>query len=109
MINSTVSKGTGTGGSNWIPLDWKQAPFEVSYVVAPAGTVSFTWKLEGTLDNVLDHEVTAPTVFDLSVAAAATDTSVIDGVINQPVKAIRLNFTVHATGTATLTAMQGSR
>ena len=108
MPSSTVSKGTGTGASNWIPVDWKQAPFELSYVVIPAGTVSFTWKLEGTLDNVLDPEVTA-TVFDLTTAAGATDTTVVDGSLTQLVKAVRINFTIHATGTATLTVVQGLR
>ena len=106
MVDTEVSV-TSAASSAWIPVNQKQTDFQVSYVMTPSGTVSFTWKLEGTLHNVFDSTVT-PVAFDLSSATAATTTTdVVDGVITQPVRAVRLSNTIHATGTATLRVLQG--
>lgn len=106
MVDTEVSV-TSAASSAWIPLNYKQKDFQVSYVMTPSGTVSFTWKLEGTLHNVFDSTVT-PVAFELTSATGSTTTTdVVDGVITQPLRAIRLTNTVHATGTATLKVLQG--
>ena len=60
---------TGTGTTAWIPLDYKQNPFNVGFGVVVSGTV--TYSIEHTFDNVLDSSVT-PTAFNHETLVAQT-------------------------------------
>ena len=106
MVDTEVSV-TSAASSAWIPLNHKQKDFQVSYALLPTGTVSFTWKMEGTLHNVFDSTVT-PVAFELTSATGSTTTTdIVDGVITQPVRAVRLTVAPHTSGTATLKVLQG--
>ena len=94
---------TGTGTSAWIPLDYKQNPFNVGFGVVVNGSV--TYDIEHTFDDVLDSSVT-PTAFKHSALTAQTTNK--DGNYAFPIKAIRINNTA-GTGSTTVTLLQGQR
>jgi len=94
---------TGTGTSAWIPLDYKQNPFNIGFGVVVNGTV--TYDIEHTFDDVLDASVT-PTAFKHSALTAQTANK--DGNYAFPIKAIRINNTA-GTGSTTVTLLQGQR
>lgn len=94
---------SGTGTSNWIPLDFKQSPFNIGFGVVVNGTV--TYDVEHTFDDVYDPTVT-PVAFDHSSIVAQTTNK--DGNYAFPVRAIRLNNTA-GTGATTITILQGQR
>ncbi len=96
---------TGVAASNWIPLDIMQAPFNVAVgCIVVSGTA--TYNLEYTYDNIFDPTVT-PLVWINSVISAATTTK--DTVINQPVRAVRLNVTAGVAPVVSFTIIQGLR
>lgn len=94
---------TGTGQTAWIPLDYKQSPFNVGFGVVVNGTV--TYDIEHTFDDVFDSAVT-PTAFKHSVLTAQTTNK--DGNYIVPIRAIRINNTA-GTGSTTVTLLQGVR
>jgi archaellum component FlaF (FlaF/FlaG flagellin family) len=94
---------TGTGTTAWIPLDYKQSPFNVSVAAVVNGTV--TYDIEHTFDEIFDTTVT-PTAFKHASITAQTANK--DGNYAFPVRAIRVNNTA-GTGTTTLTILQGLR
>lgn len=94
---------TGTGTTAWIPLDYKQNPFNIGLGIVVNGTI--TYDIEHTFDNVLDSSVT-PTAFKHSTLVAQTANK--DGNYAFPVQAIRVNNTA-GTGSTTLTILQGLR
>jgi hypothetical protein len=94
---------TGTGTTAWIPLDYKQSPFNVGLGVVASGTV--TYDIEHTFDDIFDTSVT-PTAFKHSTLAAQTTSK--DGNYAFPVRAIRINNTA-GTGVTTMTILQGLR
>lgn len=94
---------TGTGTSAWIPVDYKQAPFNVSFGVVVNGTV--TYDIEHTFDDVRVAGVT-PTAFKHATVTAQTANK--DGNYSAPVMAVRINNTA-GTGTTTVTLLQGVR
>lgn len=94
---------TGSGTTAWIPLDYKQNPFNVGLGVVINGTV--TYDIEHTFDDIFDTAVT-PTAFKHSVLTAQTTNK--DGNYAFPVRAVRINNTA-GTGTTTLTMLQGLR
>lgn len=94
---------TGTGTTAWIPLDYKQSPFNVSVAAVVNGTV--TYDIEHTFDEIFDTKVT-PTAFKHASITAQTANK--DGNYAFPVRAIRVNNTA-GTGTTTLTILQGLR
>ena len=94
---------TGVGTSAWIPLDYKQSPFNVGFGVVTNGTV--TYDIEHTFDDVFDSTVT-PTAFKHGTLTAQTTNK--DGNYAFPIRAIRINNT-SGTGTTTLTILQGLR
>lgn len=98
-----VIKQTGTGSTAWIPLDYKQSPFNIGFGVVVNGTVTFD--IEHTFDDVFDPAVT-PTAFKHSTLVAQTTNK--DGNYAFPIRAIRLNNTA-GTGDTTLTILQGLR
>ena len=94
---------SGTGTSNWIPLDFKQSPFNVGFGVVVNGTITYT--VEHTFDDVYDSSVT-PVAFSHSSISAKSINA--DGNYAFPVRAIRLNNTT-GTGGTTITILQGQR
>lgn len=94
---------TGTGTSAWIPLDYKQSPFNVGFGVVVNGTI--TYDIEHTFDDVFDPAVT-PTAFKNSALTAQTINK--DGNYVVPIRAIRINNTA-GTGSTTVTLLQGQR
>jgi len=97
---------TSTTPSAWIPVDMYQTPFNIGFGVVLSNTPSLTYKIQHTFDDVFDSTVT-PTAFDHATVTGKTASS--DGNYSAPIRAIRLNATVYASGTATLTILQGRK
>jgi len=94
---------SSVAASEPLVMDRKQNPFNVGFgVVLAGGTPTYT--VEHTFDDILGG--VTPTWFPHSSIAAQTTNK--DGNYAFPVTAIRLNVTVWAAGTATLTVLQGS-
>lgn len=102
-MRPAVVKKSGTGTSNWIPLDFKQSPFSVGLGCVVNGTI--TYDIEHTFDDVYDPTVT-PVAFKHATLVAQTTNK--DGNYAFPVRAIRINNTA-GTGDTTLTILQGQR
>ena len=98
-----VIKQTGTGSTAWIPLDYKQSPFNVGFGVVVSGTI--TYDVEHTFDDVYNSTIT-PTAFKHSSLTSQTTNK--DSNYAFPIRAIRLNNTA-GTGTSTITILQGLR
>lgn len=94
---------TSTGTSAWIPMDYKQSPFNVGLGAVVNGTITFD--IEHTFDDVYDVTVT-PVAF--KHATMITKSANTDGNYAFPIRAIRINNTA-GTGTTTLTILQGLR
>ena len=96
---------TGTGTTAWIPMDYRQDPFNVGFgVVIDSGTATYT--VQHTFDDIFDASVT-PTAFDHSTVAAQTTNK--DGNYAFPVRAIRLNVTAGTAPVVSMTLLQGTR
>jgi len=98
-----VIKLTGTGTTAWIPMDYKQSPFNVGFAVVVNGTI--TYDIELTFDDVFDSAVT-PVAFKHATVVAQTANAISGQTI--PVRAMRINNTA-GTGDTTLTILQGLR
>ncbi len=94
---------SGTGSTAWIPLDYKQSPFNVGMGIVVNGSV--TYDIEHTFDDIL-AQGTTPTAFKHSSLTAKNTNK--DGNYAFPIRAIRINNTA-GTGTTTLTILQGLR
>jgi len=95
---------SAAGSTAWIPVDYKQNPFNISLAVVLSNTPNLTCKVEYTLDDVFNTSIT-PTVFPvLGLSSVTTNSSFY---ITTPVRAIRLTISSWTSGTATLTALQG--
>ena len=94
---------SGTGSTAWIPLDYKQNPFNIGLGIVVNGTI--TYDIEHTFDDVFNASVT-PTAFKHSTLVAQTANK--DGNYAFPVRAVRVNNTA-GTGSTTLTILQGLR
>lgn len=95
---------SAAGSTAWIPVDYKQNPYNIDIAVVLSNTPNLTYKVEYTLDDVFNTAVT-PTAFTHSTLIALTANST--GTIKSPVRAIRLTITSWTSGTATMTALQG--
>lgn len=95
---------SAAGTSAWIPLDYRQSPFNVGLGLVISGTN--TVDVEHTFDDVFDSSVT-PTAFKHSTLTAKTANA--DGNYAFPIRAVRINVTAYTSGTATLTILQGQR
>jgi hypothetical protein len=96
---------SAVAASAWLPVDYKQDPMNLSVgCVVVSGTA--TYSVEYTYDDVFDATVT-PVAFALSTITAQTTSK--DGVINQPVRAIRLNVTAGVSPVVAMTMIQGQR
>jgi len=95
---------SAAGTSAWIPLDYKQSPFNVGLGVVISGTL--TADIEHTFDDVFDSTVT-PTAFKHSTLTAKSANA--DGNYAFPIRAVRINNTAYTSGSTTLTILQGLR
>lgn len=95
---------SSSGPSAWIPLDYKQSPFNVGFGVVVNGTA--TYSIEHTFDDIFDSTIT-PTAFPNSIVVSKTTNA--DGNYAYPIRAVRLNVTSYTSGTVTLTLLQGLR
>jgi hypothetical protein len=100
-----ITKSGSTGATAWIPVDFKQSPFNIGLAVT-VGAGVLTYTVEHTFDDVYDTTVT-PVAFPHSTIAAQTTNK--DGNYAFPVRAIRLNVTAWTSGGATITILQGQR
>jgi len=104
MRPQVVTK-SSSGTTAWIPLDYKQSPFNVGLgLVISGGTL--TADVEHTFDDVFDTSIT-PTAFKHSTLVGKTANA--DGNYAFPIRAVRINVTAHTSGTAALTILQGLR
>lgn len=103
MRPTTVTQ-SAAGTSAWIPLDYKQNPFNVGLGLVISGTN--TVDVEHTFDDVFDSTIT-PTAFKHSTLTAKTTNS--DGNYAFPIRAVRLNVTAYTSGSASLKILQGLR
>ena len=89
-----------------IVLDTYRDPFNVGIGVALSAGASLTYKVQHTLDDVTLETFSPATAtwYDNAVLVAKTTSS--DGNYAYPVTAIRLNVTIWASGTATMTVIQ---
>ncbi len=94
---------TGIGSTAWIPLDYKQSPFNVGFGVTVTGTVNYT--IEHTFDDVYDLTIT-PIAFSHSTVTAQSTNQ--DGNYAFPIRAVRVTVN-SGTGSAKLTLLQGLR
>lgn len=103
MISAaTVSSATS---SNWIPVDYTQSNFNLGIAVVSSGTL--TWKVEVTLDNPLDPNVT-PTAITAPdpLGTGAGGTNEVAS-ITIPCRGVRLTVAPYSSGSATMTVIQG--
>lgn len=98
-----IFSATGVATSAWIPLDYKQSPFNIGFGVVINGTI--TYDIEHTFDDVFDPAVT-PTAFKHATLVSQTTNK--DGNYIVPIRAIRVNNTA-GTGSTTVTLLQGLR
>jgi hypothetical protein len=99
-----VIKLSSATSSAWVPLDYKQSPFNVGLGLTFTGTA--TAKVEHTFDDIFDSSITPVAIPHSVLVAISSDT---DSNYNFPVRAIRLTTTAWTSGTVTLTALQGNR
>lgn len=92
------------GSTAWIPVDYKQNPFNIGLACVVSNTPNLTYQVEFTLDDIYNTSIT-PTAFTHSLIVGKTS----DFSSNQtiPIRAIRLTTTAYTSGTVTLTALQG--
>lgn len=50
------------GSTAWIPVDYKQNPFNISIACVVSNTPNLTYQVEYTLDDIFDSAIT-PTAF----------------------------------------------
>ena len=101
MRPTTVSL-TATGSSNWIPVNWREDDFNLGFQVVTTAT-TFGGKVEATLDNIFDPDVT-PTAFAATGFSALSANAIGNYLV--PCQAVRLTATAHSAGTTTLTIVQ---
>jgi len=94
---------SAAGTTAWIPVDYKQNPYNISLSVVLSDTPTLTYKVEYTLDDIFNSTIT-PTALTHSTLTGLTANAT--GSIITPVRAIRLNVTAWTAGTATMTALQ---
>jgi len=102
MRPQVISK-TGTGSTEWIPLDYKQSPFNVGFGVVVSGTVNYT--IEHTFDDMFDTAIT-PTAFSHSTVNSQSANANSNYAF--PIRAVRITIN-SGSGTATMTLLQGLR
>jgi len=89
-----------------IPLDTYADPFNVGLAVVMSAGASLTYTVQHTFDDVFAKTFDPATATWFSHATLVTKTASSDGNYAFPVTATRLNVTIWASGTATLTVIQ---
>ncbi len=93
-----------TGAKDAIMLDWRIAPFTLSYdVIKNTGGGNLSVTIETTLDNIMDASVTP-----VWTAVGSALTATTRGTLTAPVQAIRANIGTLSGTTVTLKLLQGS-
>lgn len=104
MTPQVISLSSATSTA-WIPVDYKQNPYNISLALVFSNTPDLTCKVEYTLDNIFNSSVTPTAFTHASLTDITTDAT---GSITYPIKAFRLTVTSWTSGTVTLTALQGT-
>lgn len=94
------------GASDWLPVDYKQVPFNVGMGAVLSAGAALTYTVEHTFDNIQDSAI-VPTAFPNSGLNSQTANGC--GNYAAPVRAVRLNVTSHTSGDVTLTILQGGQ
>ena len=89
-----------------IPMDHYQGPFNVSVGVVLSAGASLTYSVEHTFDDVFAPDFNASTATWFANSGLSAKTTSLDGNYAFPVRAIRLNVSTYASGTATMTLLQ---
>lgn len=101
-MRSSVTLSSATTSAP-IPVS-RHSNMDIGFGVVISAGGSATYTVQHTFDNVFDSSVT-PTWFDH--ASVAGETASLDGSYSASIAAIRLKVTVYASGTVTLTVLQG--
>lgn len=105
MPRPTSVSVSSQAASAWIPVNYKQSPFNIGMGVVLTDTPTLTYSVQHTFDDVQDENATLTPFNNEGMDAKAANE---DGNYAFPVRAIRLNVTAWTAGTATLTIIQGS-
>jgi hypothetical protein len=105
MRPQVVSVGSATT-STVLPVDSRVNPFSIGIAVIVSAGGNLTYTVQHTSDDVFD--LSTPPVW-LNHSTLVAQTASANGNYAFPIKAVRLNVTIWAAGTATLTLLQGSR
>lgn len=105
MRPTSVTVGSQTS-SAWIPVNYKQTPFNLGIQVTGSGTN--TWKVEMTSDDIFDSTVTPTAVTAPSPLETGSGATAEQGSITIPCRAVRLTISAYTSGSATMTVIQGS-
>lgn len=89
-----------------IPLDTYADPFNVGLAVVLSAGASLTYTVQHTFDDVYANNFNPATATWFPHASLVDKVASSDGNYAFPVTAIRLNVTIWASGTATLTVVQ---
>lgn len=114
MRSVIVTAPAGTGPSKPVVLDQHLTPQNVGIAIVLSGTVSLTTQVQWSLDDpfatyATDYDTNATWFVDKNLTALVANAAGIP--VNaagfaQPVRAVRLNNTVFASGVATMTVVQ---
>lgn len=89
-----------------LPLDQYISPFNVGLGVSLSAGASLTYTVQHTFDDIWSPTFDPATANWFSHETLVNKTTSFTGSYSFPVTAIRLNVTVWASGTATMTAVQ---
>lgn len=99
-VQVTISSSTTSRAIN---LDWMSSP-PVSYAVTGSSSGTFTYTVEGTLNDLTQNPPAAANWFAIS---SATTTNSTVGFFQGPLAGIRLNASAVSSASLTLTVLQG--
>jgi len=92
------------GSTAWIPVDYKQNPFNISIACVVSDTPNLTYQVEFTLDDIFNPAITPKAFVHNTITGRTSDFSATQ---TQPIRAIRITTTAYISGTVTMTALQG--
>lgn len=102
-IKVTVSS---VAASNALPMDQYISPFNLGMGATLTAGADLTYTVQHTFDDVFAANYNPATGNWFSHATMVNKTTSFDGNYAYPVTAIRLNVTVHVSGSVTLTVIQ---
>ena len=104
-VYRTISTHTNSSDALVI-VDWQQSPFNLSYAVELPAGVTATYTVQYTLDDVNDASFTPIWIPDPTNGNATTTSAA--GSYSFAIRALRVNCSALAGGTARLAILQGS-